>query len=371
MKKFGLSALALLAPAIAVAQDVPEALTFEGKEWRIAAQSASVERVLGREALRLEGGSVWLDDENFSDGVIEFDLAYEERMGFIGPRFRAENDGHFEYFYLRSHLNQKPDALQYTPTVNGLTGWQIFTDGNALAPLDQKFGEWNRIKVVVKGDRADFYYNSDTPVMHVPDLKTDLAEGAVGFSVGGQTNAHFSNFTIRPLEDGEDIIGEPKETPELPEGLITSWNVSSVFSEDTVNDTLKLSKDATDELTWTMLDVETNGIANIARTAVRLQDGGSTVFVRANIRSDKKQMKELQFGYSDRVRVYLNGKRVYYGNAGWRVRDYRFLGTVGFFDSVGLDLKRGDNELLIAVSETFGGWAWAGAMADQTGVEIE
>ena len=372
MKKL-LWLFALLAPAVTIAQETPQTVSFEEREWRVKAQSATIENHLGRDALALSGGRVWFDDANFSDGVIEFDVAYEEKQGFIGPIWRAENDRHFEEIYFRSHLNAKPDAVQYTPVENGNSAWQIFSDGNALAAIDQKFGAWNHAKVVIKGDSADFYFNSDTPQLHIPDLKTDIRSGGAGLRVSGRggMTAYFSNITIRPLRDGEDIIGVAKESKALPDGVVPTWSISSVFSEEIVASALTLSKDAGDELTWSSLDIETNGIANISKIANRLPDGGSTVFVRANIRSDKKQMKEMRFGYSDRVRIYLNGKRVYYGDAGWTVRDYRFLGTVGFFDSAGLDLKRGDNELLVAISETFGGWAWAGAFEDQSGITIE
>jgi len=37
-------------------------------------------------------------------------------------------------------------------------------------------------------------------------------------------------------------------------------------------------------------------------------------------------------------------------------RDYRFLGTIGFFDQLFLPLKKGSNELWFVVSENFGGW---------------
>ena len=373
MKKTFLHFAALLASGAAIAQDAPQTLSYGGDEWRITAQSAAIESHLGRDALALSGGRVWLDDANFSDGVIEFDVAYEERQGFIGPIWRAENDRHFEEIYFRSHLSGKPDAVQYTPVENGNSAWQIFSDGNALAAIDQKFGAWNHAKVVVKGDSADFYFNSDTPQLHIPDLKSDIKSGGAGLRVSGRGGmiAYFSNITVRPLRDGEDIIGEAKEPKALPDGVVPTWNVSSVFPEEIVASALTLSRNAGDDLDWSILDIETNGIANISKVADRLADGGSTVFVRANIRSDKKQMKEMRFGYSDRVRIYLNGKRVYYGDAGWTVRDYRFLGTVGFFDSAGLDLKRGDNELLVAISETFGGWAWAGAIEDQSGITIE
>lgn len=372
---------ALLAPAaMAQSEEVFQPLTFEGKTWSAtvdgsgvpadAGPDARIEPYLGREALIFSNGRLWLQGGEFTDGVFEFDIAFDEGFGFIGPMWRAENHDRFEEIYFRTHLSGKPDAVQYTPVENGLSAWQIFSDGNAIAAIDLNYEGWNHLKVVVEGDAADLYFNSDTPVLHIPDLKTDIQAGAVGLRAGGRgAEARLSNIVARPLRDGEGVVGEPKDTPALPEGLITSWEVSSPFAEADVEAALSLPKDHTDNLTWSMLDAETNGIANLAKLS-GADDGADTVFVRMNIDSARAQMRELRFGYSDRVRIYVNGKRVYYGDAGWRVRDYRFLGTVGFFDSVGLDLKRGENEVLIAVSETFGGWAWAGAMADQSGMEI-
>ncbi len=366
------TALAVLFSPAALAQTAspPETLSFEGKTWRVNAQEAKTETYQGRQALTVKGGRVWIDDEVFTDGVIEFDAAYEEVQGFIGPIWRAESDGHYEEIYFRSHLNNKPDAVQYTPVENGNSAWQIFSDENAIASLSQTFDGWNHAKVVIKDDRADFYFNSDQPVLHVPDLKTDLKSGYVGLRVTGAVTAHFSNITFRPLKDGEDIVDEAKPTPAPPDGLIETWSVSTVFPEADVDSLLTLPAKPDKDMAWSEIAVETNGIANISKLRRRLPDGDSTVFIRLPITSERAQVKELRFGYSDRVRVYLNGKRVYYGDAGWTARDYRFLGTVGFFDSVGLDLKKGYNELMVAVSETFGGWAFAGAMEDQTGISF-
>ena len=73
-------------------------------------------------------------------------------------------------------------------------------------------------------------------------------------------------------------------------------------------------------------------------------------------------VREMSFGFSDRVRVYLNGRLLYAGNDGYTTRDYRFLGSVGLFDTVALPLQKGDNELAFAVSENFGGWAVVAAI---------
>ena len=36
--------------------------------------------------------------------------------------------------------------------------------------------------------------------------------------------------------------------------------------------------------------------------------------------------------------------------------DYRFRGSIGYYDTLFVPLVAGDNDLVIAVSEDFGGW---------------
>lgn len=71
------------------------------------------------------------------------------------------------------------------------------------------------------------------------------------------------------------------------------------------------------------------------------------------------------FAYSDRVRVYVNGTLLYSGDNSYRTRDFRYLGTIGLFDSVQAPLKKGANEVVFAVSETFGGWGIMARLSDK------
>ena len=349
-------------------------VSFAGHDWRVTAQTAEVTTYKDREALAITGGRVWADDLLFTDGVISFDVAYLEQTIFVGASWRTDPSGHFlEDVYFRGHLNEKPDAMQYTPEINGLSAWQIFSDRNSAGPVSELYGAWNKVRIVVEGDKADIYFNSDEPVLHIPDLKANREQGGISLrSTGvGAGAAYFSNLAVRPLAPGEGVTGTPKPVPDLPEGLIEAWQVSSrPVAEADVRNALWLPAELTDGMAFETVETETNGIANLARVAGP-EDGADTLLVRLKLTSDKDQMKQLVFGYSDRVRLYLNGKLVYGGDASWRARDYRFLGTVGFFDAIGLDLREGENELIAAVSETFGDWAWAGAMADRDGVTLD
>lgn len=55
---------------------------------------------------------------------------------------------------------------------------------------------------------------------------------------------------------------------------------------------------------------------------------------------------------------------------GWRSRDYRFLGTVGPHYELVLPLEAGETELLLAVSESFGGWGVTLSVPEASGVSV-
>lgn len=54
----------------------------------------------------------------------------------------------------------------------------------------------------------------------------------------------------------------------------------------------------------------------------------------------------------------------------YQSRDYRYLGTIGLFDTVVLPLVAGANEIVIAVTEAFGGWGVMAELDDLDGVSI-
>jgi hypothetical protein len=83
------------------------------------------------------------------------------------------------------------------------------------------------------------------------------------------------------------------------------------------------------------------------------------VFARTNLGSDRDVTRRMCLGYSDEVVVYLNGQPVYAGNNTMSFRQPEFLGLLETeSDVVYLPLKKGPNELLLAVTEYFGGWGF-------------
>jgi hypothetical protein len=83
------------------------------------------------------------------------------------------------------------------------------------------------------------------------------------------------------------------------------------------------------------------------------------VYARTTIESDPGQVKRLNIGYSDAASVFLNGKILYRGQSYQNYRDPDFLGIINLDnDYVYLPLKKGSNDLVLAVSEIGGGWGF-------------
>jgi hypothetical protein len=89
------------------------------------------------------------------------------------------------------------------------------------------------------------------------------------------------------------------------------------------------------------------------------------VYAKATIVSDRPRVKKLSIGYSDDVSVFVNGKILYRGRSAQSFRDPGFLGIVNpENDAISIPLKRGRNELMLAVSELGGGWGFICRLTD-------
>ena len=360
--------------SVAAQDDVPEALQFQGYEISRVGDfgEVAIDSRGDTEELVLTRAAVLLGGAELSEGVIEFDVAFDATRGFGGLMWHVGDDpGDYEYFYLRKHKSGLPDAGQYTPARGGLTSWQIYSDTNAMAPLAFTYDGWNRIRFVIADDKADIYFNgSPMPVLHIPDLATDRGNGGVGFRTSGPNGVlRIANLTIRDLAPGEGIVGTPSDVPAPPDGVIARWRVSKGFDESLVADALSLPSEVEDLPSIAELSSEPTGIVDLSR-AITPEDGADTALVSIRIIAAEATRVRLRFGYSDRLRLFLNGELIFDGAAGFRQRDFCFLGTVGFDDAVVLELEEGENVLSAAVSETFGGWGFAASIADGEGLQI-
>lgn len=322
--------------------------------WECQAVDSRVEEHLGRQSLRLKGGIATIAGSNLMNGWIELDLAFTGERGFMGAVWRVQDPWNYEELYVRPHQSGNPDANQYTPVFNGISGWQLYHGPRYTVPVAYRFGAWNHVKILFAGDQAEVYIEDmEKPVLFVDGLKRSAAAGGVGVSAGSFAPAWFSNVSFAET-DHPPIQGRPGEPEPVPAGVVPSWWVSDAFPESALEGRTLLDEEDL-RRSWTRLVAERSGLANLARVQ-GIQLRKNTVFARKVLVSDRERIARLDFGFSDRVRVYLNGRLLFRGDDAYLSRDYRFLGSIGYFDTLYLPLREGENELLMAVSEELGGW---------------
>ena len=344
-------------------------IPLDTTNWDIKARSYVLENYKGKPSIYLLGGSITPKNVTFLNGTIEYDIFLKEAAAFPGVYFRI-NDADSEQFYIRPHQSGNPDANQAAPVTNGISPWQLYYGPRYSFPYNYKYDDWTHVKLVVKGDQAQVYLDhSEKPnlswhVFHEP------REGAISLTGGNTEALHLSNITINKEET---LIKDFAPIERRPiEGLIQRWQLSDMFEEKALEDHTRIEALITERSWGKNVVVEEGTAANISRE-IKLINGktGNTVFAKITINSNKVQTKILEFGYSDRVVAILNGQPIYKGTNRWRSRDYRYLGTIGLFDAIYLNLKRGKNTLLMAVSEDFGGWLITGKITDTSGIKIE
>lgn len=348
-----------LLAAAALSDPAQAQLPWEADRWRVEAREAAVDRHLGREGLMLGNGVAWLEGVEFRNGIIEFDLAATDQLGFYGVAFRAAGDGDYEHFYLRPFQSGRPDASQYTPVFNGVTGWQIYVGERFGLPVEVPTDRWVHVRMVVRDTRLEVSVDGETLLF--PALQRPVRAGGVGLTATGAP-ARFANVVVTSMEPsavpaaaGSAGAQDPSGDTDTAPDLLTDWRVSSPFAESRLEPVADLDPGEWRALRWTRAAPDLAGIVNLARHAVRSPEA-NTVFASTTIEAERAGPVRLRFGFSDRVTVYVNGRPVYRGRAEWRSRDHRFLGTVGLFDEVILPLRAGENEVWMAVSEDFGGW---------------
>lgn len=347
---------------LAYAQIVP----FTSDRWKFATKDYSLVTYQGREALLLKKNSALLEGVNFENGVIEYDMAFPQSRAFIGFHFRIADEKNYEEFYVRPHQSGNPDANQYTPVFGSNAGWQLYYGEGYGVPIKYDFTNWMHFKLVISGQYMEVYVQDmDTPALFA-ELKRKPVKGNVGIQ-NGINESYFANISVT-ANDNVKLKGKPKETQPLPAGTIEKWSVSNAFDEKLISNIGNL-KELSVKPEYKVFGVEQTGTLNISSTA-DLGEGTNAVLAKLVIDSEKDQLKKIQFGFSDRVKVFVNNVALYQGEDNFGSRDYRFLGTIGYFDAVYLPLKKGRNEIHFAVSENFGGWGIKAKMEDPSGVKI-
>jgi hypothetical protein len=216
----------------------------------------------------------------------------------------------------------------------------------------------------------------DKPALVMNDLKSGVKKGQVAlFSLTGAT--YFSNFEARTAPDAS----WERRLPPMPPDTLTKWSLSPSYDALARDPEKPLAASESASIKWQDVEAEPPGTVVLYRhreaphprvtfqgdfsKRLEPQPGMKLVYARTIIDSDRDEVRRLSIGYSDDVSVFLNGRILYRGRSAQGFRDPGFLGIVNpENDAVYLPLKKGRNELMLAVSELGGGWGFVCRLSD-------
>lgn len=360
---------AFIVAARSAAQPHTLSLPPDSPRWELEGEAKPAE-YQGRKCLFLDGGGASVKDLEIRDGVIDVDVATPASRGFFGIQFRIAGSN-AEWVYLRQHKSGLPDAMQYTPVLNTGLNWQLYNGAGFTGPVDIPRDVWFHLRLELTGAQAKlFVKDMEKPALVMNDLKSGNQKGQLALAVlTGAT--YFSNFEVRSTPD----VAWERHMPPTPAGTLTRWSLSPSYDALARNLERPLARSEIDGIQWQQVDAEPPGIVPVNRYrdsphprvsfasdfSKRLdpQPGMKVVYARTTIDSDADKVRKLFIGYSDDVSVFLNGKILFRGRSAQNFRDPAFLGIVNVEnDAVYLPLKKGSNELMLAVSELGGGWGF-------------
>ena len=151
----------------------------------------------------------------------------------------------------------------------------------------------------------------------------------------------------------EDGIKAVRNAGQSPEGYIIGWMVSGPYTEADKDgsglfDVVFPPEKSGAEAEWRPLGAPLTGMVDLGKS---MPGENRVAYLRATVTSDQDQRALLELGSDDGVKVWLNGELVHGNNA---VRPC----SPGQ-DKVNVSLKKGENNLLLKITQGGGEWAAA------------
>ena len=225
MKKIFLASMFIIAANVGTAliAGTPNENTFvpkldelpSGNGWTVVNRNVQLINEGGIKVAHLDdntgAGIAWLENYQFSDGVIEFDVRGKNdfQKSFVGIAFHGVGDGQYEAIYFRPFNFTSEDSLRKIDAVQYIAppayGWQkIHTEyphvyDRPVEPVPDPNG-WFHVRIVVNASTVSvFVNNSQKPSMEVARL-SDVKNGKVGLWVGDNSGGDFAHLRIIPAQ---------------------------------------------------------------------------------------------------------------------------------------------------------------------------
>jgi hypothetical protein len=355
-----------------------QAVSLDDSAWTYSPAAASrVTGHLGRRALVIGSGRAVRPDIRFADGTIEFDLAVTGGRAFAYLQFRMTSDTAYEEVYFRPHKNGLPDAVQYAPVHQGISAWQLHHGPGGTAPAEFERGGWTHVRIEVRGPSlAVFVGDVSSPQLVVPRMARAAAPGSLALRnflpAGVDPRQHatgFANLVVKPgvvSWDFSKVASAPSDAP----GTIMRWEVTPTFAPD--SGPVRTLPARVMQGDWRRVPADSRGLVSLAEH-LPIPGGMRRWATLARLRLTAPDAKtvRLAFGFSDEVTVFLNGRPIMSGDQRYSFDNPRQEGVIGFHQAtVYLPLVAGENELILAISDGFGGWGLMGRLEEAAGVRV-
>lgn len=152
-------------------------------------------------------GIAWVNNLEFSEGTIEFDVRGEDtkQHSFVGIAFHAVNDSTFDAVYLRpfqfreTNETLRSHGIQYI-SLPEFT-WRVlrakFPDRyeHAVEPAPDPNG-WVHVRLEIKGNTIRTFINGNSQPALVVEKLTAVTSGRLGFYVADTSGGDFANLVV-------------------------------------------------------------------------------------------------------------------------------------------------------------------------------
>ncbi|WP_313264124.1 hypothetical protein [Sphingobacterium sp.] len=309
----------------------------------------------GRKAMKIApaSGPVVIKDFIFKDGTIEYDVLPAKTEFASAIYFHRKNEKEQEIVYLRVPKMTDPfanEGIQYCPILDGVNMWDMYPQYQSSAAA--KADEWNHIKLVISGMQMQVFVNNNLRLI-VPKLEGREHTGSIAFD----GDSYISNIEIKPnqMEGLPQIEGADLTRHET--NYIRNWSITqpTVLEEGREPTTFRdLPKD---EAFTEKIAAERYGLINLTRRFGSAEKR-RIVWLKAVITTKEPTSVNLQLGFSDEIWLYLNDQITYTDKNIFRQNMKKYPdGRISIQNgNIRLKLKKGENQLLVGVSNDFYGW---------------
>ncbi len=332
------------------------AIPLTASQWSFQTGKVDFIEYKGQKAMRLaqNAGPVVLNQVDFQDGTIEFDLEPIQPESAQSIYFHRHDSNDQEIVYLRTNSTTNPlanDGIQYSPYVGGVNLWDLYPEYQAPALL--KPGEWNHLKLIVSGRRLQVFLNhSRQVVLDIPQLEANSRQGSVAF----EGASYLANLYVKPTTV-EDV--SPLASPDLTNhdpNYLRTWALTAPLELPDGHE-LSVRQLPSPELFNDSIQAERRGLLNLTR-----RYGASktrrVVWLQTTLLAQEAVKTNLQLGFSDEVWVFLNHQMVLVDKNVYQYNMRKYPdGRISTQNTTApLNLKAGQNDLLIGIANDFFGW---------------